>query len=296
MKLTNKHGLPEYIVRAARSDKYSNGGAWRSVTDLINSPRVSQLRRKHWNDMEEDVTDKIWALLGTATHHLLDEANKEDTTEERLFLEVDGKLISGGVDVQKTYIDKDGITHVRVMDFKVTAAYSVMKDKPEWAYQLNTYAHLIESVKENHVVDELTIVAIIRDFNRRKAQYERDYPKTPILAVPVPLWSVSERADYVKERVRLHAASEVELPRCTHDDQWRRPAYQLWRKGGTKSLRNYDRLADAEAALADGFELKVKWGAPIRCDGNYCKVRDWCSQWREENGRDGTEEAPGGGF
>lgn len=285
MKITNRHNLPDYIARIAKIDKYSNGGAWRSVTDLINSPRVSQLRRKHWDDMEEDVVDKLWALLGTAAHHLLDEANKEDVAEERLFLEVDGKMVSGGIDVQRLTPLADGTTQVRILDYKVTAAYSVMKEKPEWAYQLNTYAHLIEKVKEKHVVADLTIVAIIRDWNRRKAQYERDYPSTPIVAVPIPLWTPEEREAYVASRVAEHLKSETDLPDCTPEDQWRRAQYQLWRKdGGTRAIRNFDKREEAEAALTPSYEIRVKWGDPIRCDGNYCKVREWCDQYKREKG------------
>src|SRR3990167_5306958 len=124
MKITNAYDLPEAIVRAARSDRYSRGRARMSVTQLIDSPRVQALRAKHRDDMVEDVTDRIWALLGTAVHHLLEMgAGDEHIVEERLYTTVLGCTISGGVDIQDLDGDKKG-----VIDYKVTSTWSLMFD------------------------------------------------------------------------------------------------------------------------------------------------------------------------
>ena len=59
--ITNKHGLPEALVRAVRNDPYTGGGDI-SVTKLIDSPQRRQLWRQHEADIEEDVSERIWSL------------------------------------------------------------------------------------------------------------------------------------------------------------------------------------------------------------------------------------------
>ena len=57
MKLTNNYNLPETIVNVLKRPTYSKGKANISATELLNSPRVVQLKRRHWDDIEEDAAD-----------------------------------------------------------------------------------------------------------------------------------------------------------------------------------------------------------------------------------------------
>ena len=45
MKVTNKFNLPQPVVTALTQDNYDSGGSHRSITQLIDSPRVSILRK-----------------------------------------------------------------------------------------------------------------------------------------------------------------------------------------------------------------------------------------------------------
>jgi hypothetical protein len=96
MKFTNNHNLPESFVNFVRADKYSRGDADISVTQLIDSPRVRLLRNDKADEMETDVSDRVWSLFGTAVHHILESTNASHavTMEERLFMEVDGWKLS----------------------------------------------------------------------------------------------------------------------------------------------------------------------------------------------------------
>lgn len=73
--LTNKYDLPETLVNAVKNDSYVSGGDI-SVTALIDSPRIRILKRKY--DYEEDVSEVLYALLGTAMHHIIERANDRD--------------------------------------------------------------------------------------------------------------------------------------------------------------------------------------------------------------------------
>jgi hypothetical protein len=100
MRLTNKLGLPSAIVAALENDTYSRGECDLSVTQLIAPPRQVELRRRHEAELEEDVADRIWILLGKSIHEILEKAAPYGSaiTEERLFMEIDGWVISGAFD------------------------------------------------------------------------------------------------------------------------------------------------------------------------------------------------------
>ena len=117
MEITNNYSLPQSFVDFARNDKYSKGKADISVTTLIDSPRVRIMRDRHHADRVVDAVDNIWALFGTAVHHILESAEPSDNVvlEERLFTKVNGWVLSGAVDHQKI----DGQT-VEITDYKVT--------------------------------------------------------------------------------------------------------------------------------------------------------------------------------
>ena len=127
MKITNKFGMPKPFVDFARNDKYSKGKADISVTTLIDSPRIRIMKEQYDEDIEVDAVDMIWALFGTAVHSVLENSEQTDDsiTEERLYSDVDGWVLSGAVDRQE--IKNNQIT---IVDYKVTSVWSVIYGKP----------------------------------------------------------------------------------------------------------------------------------------------------------------------
>ena len=100
MKITNKTGLPDTFYQAVKNDKYDKGDADYSVSELISPPQITILKQRHDKELEEDVCNMIWALLGKAVHHILEIAdNKDAITEERIFLEIAGRKVSGQTDL-----------------------------------------------------------------------------------------------------------------------------------------------------------------------------------------------------
>lgn len=80
--LTNVHNLPEQLVKAVQYDTHKMVGTI-SVTQLIDAPQVRLLKRQH--TYEEDVSEALNSLLGTATHHILERANI-DSVRKRAFI------------------------------------------------------------------------------------------------------------------------------------------------------------------------------------------------------------------
>lgn len=285
MKLTNKYNLPETFVNVLHRSNYTKGKAHLSVTELINSPRITQLRKKHFDDIEEDVADKVWAIFGTAIHAVLEHGKGENhVIEQRLHANMDGYDISGAIDLQE--VDEDGI---HISDYKTTGAWSVMNDKKDWEQQLNCYAWLVEKVKKAPV-KSIKIIAIIRDWSRRDAGFKEGYPEAPIKSIDVPLWSFQDREDFIKEKIRLHSdalfALETgdNLPVCTPEQMWeKQTSYAVLKTGGKRATAVFGTQEEADEklqSLGKGYEIQVRPGERTRC-ANFCQVRDFCNQWKE---------------
>lgn len=287
MKLTNKYNLPQTFVNVLNRPTYTKGKAHLSATEIINSPRIVQLKKIHWDNLEEDVADKVWAIFGTAIHAVL-ELGKDDhhVIEQRLHANVDGWDISGAVDLQR--VEEDGII---ISDYKTTGAWAVMNEKSDWEQQLNIYAWLVEKVKKVPV-KKVEIIAIIRDWNRRDAQTREGYPEAPIKVIDVPLWSFERRETFIKERIHLHSnalfATETgdDLPECTPSEMWEKPAFWAVRKIGNKrATAVFDTEDKALAKIEDlgkGYEIEFRPGERTRC-ANFCQVKDFCQQWKDYN-------------
>src|SRR5882724_4792580 len=99
--LTNKLNLPEPFVRFANRKRYSKGEARYSVTEIIKPARMGALERLYGDTIVEDVADYGHALFGSAVHMVLEVSGAPETgalLEERLFMDVNGVRISGGMD------------------------------------------------------------------------------------------------------------------------------------------------------------------------------------------------------
>ena len=286
MIITNKYNLPQTFVNIMRRPTYTKGKANLSATELINSPRIVQLRKLHEDKIETDVTEMVWSIFGTAIHGVLEHGRDDNhLVEERLHTEIDGWKISGAIDLQ--IVNEDG--SVTINDYKTCAAWSVMNEKIDWEYQLNIYAWLVERVKKTPV-SKLEIVAIIRDWNRRDVVSKPGYPDAPIKVVPIQLWPFEHREKFIQDQITLHSNALFELetgdelPPCTPDQMWEKPTtYAVKKIGGIKARNVCATQEEATNKIAEygkDYEIEVRPGERTRC-ANFCSVRDFCSQWKE---------------
>ncbi len=284
MKITNKHNVPETLVALASRDYYSKGRADYSVTEIISPPRIQRLRRQHHENMEQDVSDMLWQLLGSALHVVAERGAADNhITEERIIADIGDVKLSGAIDIQK--VTPEGII---ITDYKFTSAWALRQDKPEWEAQQNIYAWLVEKVKGKKVIG-VQICALIRDWSRREASVKADYPQAPIQVLELPLWPLEKTEAYIKERIDAHRLSKVqadwgdELPPCSDDDRWvRETKYAVKREGRKTAIRVFDTQHEAdELAEKEKGYVEVRKGEAIRCTGNFCGVAQWCSQYQQ---------------
>jgi hypothetical protein len=289
MRITNLHNLPESIISALHRPTYSKGDAHISCTELLNSPRIVQLKRKHWEDIEQDASEMVWQLFGSAIHQILEHGKGDNhIIEERLFAEFSGWVLSGAIDLQT--VTPDGI---EISDYKTTSAWAVMNEKSDWTHQLNVYAHLVEKVKKIPVT-KLSIVAIIRDWSAREAQKE-GYPQAPIVTIPIKLWSPEEREQFIQSRLTDHSSAMFEadtegaLPECSPEEMWEKSTtWAIKKEGGVRAKSVHSSVEEANAALAEAeksakknekFAIEIRPGERTRCK-SYCQVSKFCSQFQ----------------
>ena len=291
MKFTNKYGLPATILNVIHRPTYSKGKAHISATEIINSPRIVQLKKKYWDEIEQDASEMVWSLFGSAVHNIL-EHGKDDhhIVEERIHLEFDGWHISGAIDLQE--VESNGT--ITVSDYKVTGAWAVMNEKDDWHRHLNIYAWMVEKVKKVPV-GKLQIIAIIRDWSARDAATKENYPQSPVATIDIPLWTFEEREAFIAKRIYEHGAALFEmetdgdLPDCTPEDMWeKKTSYALKKDGNVRAKSVHETHEEAtaamEAALASAkksekFSVEVRQGERTRCK-SYCQVSQFCKQYQ----------------
>ena len=285
MKITNKHNVPETLMALANREYYSKGKSDFSVTEIISPPRIQRLRKKHFEEIEQDVSDMLWSLLGSALHVVAERGQTENhITEERLYVDVDGVILSGAIDLQKT--TDAGIV---ITDYKFTSAWAIRQDKFDWEAQQNIYAWLVSKAKNEKVVG-VQICALIRDWSRREAAVKADYPPAPIQVLELPLWPLEKTEAYIRERLEAHRNAKVaddwgdELPECSEEERWiRTTQYAVKREGRKTAIRVLDSEEEAKelAEKEKGF-VEIRKGEAIRCTNNFCGVNQWCSQYQKE--------------
>lgn len=300
--ITNNEMLPDALVHAVTHDRYTKGESDYSVTELIAPAQQGQLRKQHKDEITEDASMRIWSMLGSAVHYVLENAsiNMKETgewhdnyiSEERFYHTMthnfgDGKgpVISGQIDLYQ-----DGVLD----DFKLTSVWAIkdaiFKGKPEWDAQLNMQRFLMQ--KNGHKVDKLNICAIARDWNKSGSLRDRDYPPRAC-RIEVPVWSMQKTEDYIWGRLNAHM-SKIPLP-CTPEECWEKlPKHALMKKGRQSALRLLDSkkdildyaltkkiasLSDGKIELPSDHYIEERGGARTRCEF-YCDVADFCEQYQ----------------
>ena len=296
MKLTNKSNLPNVIKRAVVNDPYDSSGSDISTTRLITPPRIRVLEARHWDEIEEDISDKIFALLGSSVHHVIERAvTDEDIAELRLFHEVNGWTLSGQFDL----LTSKG----ELIDFKVTSAWAALdalkNGKSEWEQQLNVLDYLSRHTDhslKNYLgktlkVKSLSIMAILRDWSKMKTMTSKDYPRKQVVMIPVRQWSEEEQDNFVLARIKAHQEAEVgELPVCSAKERWRKDdKYAIMKDGRKTALRLLDTKDQVKQYLKDnklvegkGCTVVLRAGEDIRCQ-SYCRVNSFCDYFLEKS-------------
>lgn len=279
MIITNCNNLPRPVYEAiVKSQSRRREGGF-SVTELIDSPRVVALMRRHQDEVVQDAMDLLWSFWGTASHNIMSDTTCGSTEEKHsreIILSSGEKVtISGTPD----YADADSI-----LDYKFTSVWSwIFKSRlKKWEEQLQLYYFL-----NNYKQYQLMNILIFKDWDKNKAKTDADYPNFPIMTVEYMPWCKETLEDFVSNLVSKHteasALSDTALPYCTDEEMWARPTtYAIYKD--IKNKRAYKICSTEEEAkeyIKDtNLTIVKREGKRVRCE-DYCPVSLFCNQYKE---------------
>jgi hypothetical protein len=281
-QITNIYNLPQPFVDLVSGDTYSKGESDITTTGLAQPPKIAELTRRHASEITMDASEKVWTMMGTANHYVLEQIalrNPERyVTEQRFYLDIDGVKLGGQIDL----FDRETET---LWDYKVSSVYKAMSDdRLEWTKQANVNKLLCE---HNGIhPKKLAVLLVMKDWRRKDSEFKADYPKCAIQEIPLPIWREEETLAYIKSRINLHNSAkliEVEdaIPVCTEEERWARPTtWAVLKEKGAKRAVNggiYELESEAIAhAKRISGAIEKRDGSNPRCE-NYCQVRQWCN-------------------
>jgi hypothetical protein len=289
MILTNKYNLPDIIVRAI-GESYPPQIGKVAVTALIDSPLIRYLKIKHWEQIEEDVSDRLWALLGQAAHTVIQRGRPHDArAEEYVKLPVNGMIVSGRSDL---------IIGHELIDLKVTSVYSfLLGEKESWVRQLNVYNFMANYLGIK--IESAKIYGILRDWSEMKQYGNDDYPPIPFFEQEIELWPLDKTQKYIEERVNLHKRADAILQEgghimtpssallCTSADRWLRPTtYAVMKGKNVKATRVLASFDEAQQWMIDEGKTDKKLhiverpGQAVRCE-RFCNLKPFCPIYKK---------------
>ena len=285
MNYTNDNDLPQPFVNAVKSNHRYTPKRY-SVTDVLGGTCEAVLKRRHDSDITEDVSQRIWALFGTAVHKVLEQAEASPTQLQEQWFSVevqDGYRVSGIFDLY------DEATKT-VTDWKTTSVYTVLfGDFEKWRRQTLIYCWMLE--RSGFEARRGEIIAILRDHSMRKAKTERDYPKHPVFRVGWEFtdedmrWAGQYVSDWLTAVAFQEKLPDSELEPCSPEDRWHKPdKWAVKKKGRKTAVRVYESEKDArvrameenkKADSNDLYYVEFREGEDTKCD-SYCPVSDFC--------------------
>jgi RecB family exonuclease len=136
MTIKNEMRLPEGLVRAVSTEKHNAPGCV-SATTLLQGVKQIILTDRHWDELTDDVSDRIWAIWGTAVHSLLEHEGEDDFTEQQMEYKVGGITVTGR-------IDNYNMATGTICDYKTASVHKIkFNDFGDWYLQGMIYAWLL---------------------------------------------------------------------------------------------------------------------------------------------------------
>lgn len=284
MKITNKLNLPDMLKRAVEKE-YEYREKRYSITSLLDPDRVMMLKRRHNDEIEQDVSECIWMLFGTVTHYALEtgiECRENEYVEEHLEHTFEnGYTLSGIIDHVEDFID----------DYKTTSVWTVIfgSNNEHWKKQLQMGAYL-HYKEHGKWINKGRIIAILKDWNKRDVK--DNYPKLPVEVIEFDLGTPEEIEEWILDRFKrieeLEKMSDLELPLCSAEERFNSGTkWAVKKKTYKKAFKVFDDFDKARELLItleqkypSEYEIIERIGEDKKCQ-NYCSCNKFCPYYME---------------
>jgi hypothetical protein len=309
VKITNSKGLPEVLVSAARAQQRDPDPNKRSITELLSPAHQRKLQREHWEELEEDVADRIHAILGSGVHAFIAQADGDDhwwtkafdnmhqvwqawqDWQARVILRLKTRnwlqeetLHSSTMPVHGTF-DAFDVSTGTLWDVKVTSVWKLVNgSSEEWARQLNGYRWLMSEQPGLPEVRALRVMAFLRDWSKNQAKAQPgSYPDSQVQVIELPMWTLDATRAFYSARLAEHVSAVP--PLCTPEERWQRPTtWAVMKAGNARALRVLLSHEEAERYIAEkkpkgDVSIEERPGADVRCM-DWCSVAMYCEHGR----------------
>lgn len=290
MKYTNKNNLPSAIVSVCEEDDgHEPQERVFHVTELLKPTKSAALLRKHYNEIEQDVSECIWLVFGKAVHSLLEKHDTTGYSEFKVEIPLEnGLTVVGRVDL---YNESD----CAVEDYKTATVWKVIfKDFSDWKKQGLQYAYGLS--KMGILVKKLRFHALLKDWSARERKLSllkgKEYPESPIYTWEYEVTSddLAQIHEFMLERSAaeqeaIESLSDDDIPTCPADERWNSGNKFAVMKSGRKSaLKLCDTIEEAnEVSKANpGSYVEERKGEDKRCE-DYCLACEFCQYYKQNH-------------
>ena len=284
MLITNKHNLPQAYVDAVK-ETHPVVDKQYSVTSLLGPVRELLLKRRHYDEIEQDVSDMVWAIFGTAVHKIIEDADKTGFAEYELSETIINNYILTGI------CDLYNEELFAVEDHKTASVYKIInQDFDDWKKQGLMYAWMLR--KKGYYVSRLRFHALMKDWSakdKRQAEFtDKFYPEHPIWTweYEITEQDMIDIEEFIKNKfeeiIKYESVSDDDLPMCTKEERWNNgDTYRVLKKGQKRALKvTKDRLEALTLANENQAVIEVVKGEDRKCK-DYCLVCQFCKHWKE---------------
>jgi len=281
MTITNKHNLPEGFVKAVSTEKH-NAEDSLSATTLIHGIKEIILTDRYWDSLEDDVSDRIWAIWGQAVHSLMESEGENEFTEQEMVYKVGDITVTGRID---SYDMKHGV----INDYKTAPVIKVkLGNFTEWHLQGMIYAWLL--TKNNFLAKHCRFIALLKDHSKPEVLRDSQYPKSPVYLYefPVTKQGLFKIGIYIKDKIseyqRCIALDDDAIPPCTPEERWDRPStYAVMKSGQKRAVKLFKTKEEADVlanAKGDNHYVEYRKGESVKCS-SYCLCKHYCNFYQD---------------
>ena len=159
--------------------------------------------------------------------------------------------------------------------------------------QLLMYAWLFRKI--GFKVDKGEIIAILRDWQKSKAKFDKDYPQLQVQKIEFKF--KKKDFEFIEEFIKNkflelkenEEKNDNELPMCTMEERWADPTkYAVKKKANKTATKIHDTLEEAvnhlknlEEKYPGIYEIEVRLSTDRKCE-SYCNACKYCDYYKEK--------------
>ena len=282
MKTTNKLGLPQAFVNFVSNVRHNPAGTL-SATTLLKGDKEIVLYDRHFDELEQDAADLVWASFGTAYHSIMEHQNDDSFKEEYFEAQIGSWKVTGRV-------DRYDLENLVLEDWKTASVWKVIKGEfDEWKAQGLTYAWLMKQAGLE--VAKCRFIAMLKDHSKAEAKRKADYPQKPVYIYEFDVTEEDLEATEKRIRAKIESVTNAytkaddDIEPCTADERWEtEKVYAVMKKGRKTAVKLCKSKDDAEAYIRDlGNDqnyIEMRPGVSKKCL-EYCPCREFCSFYKQ---------------